>query len=254
MPVIENRFRDQVAIVTGAASGIGKGIALRLAAEGAHVALFDLNAEAVQQTATEFVAQGYSAEGVAIDITQEAQVQEAVARGAENYGRLDVMVNCAGIVGPSGMPIAEYETAAFDRVMNINLRGSFLMTKYTIPFMLPRNYGRVLLIASISGKDGNPNMIGYSTSKAAVIGLTKAVGKEYSQTGITINALAPAAIHTPMIDTINPAQVEYMKARIPMGRLGTVDEVASIACWIVSPEATFNTGAIFDLTGGRAVY
>jgi 3-oxoacyl-[acyl-carrier protein] reductase len=170
------------------------------------------------------------------------------------FGKVDMMVNSAGIVGPTSTRITEYSVEAYDRIYGINLRGSFLMTKYAIKAMEQRNYGRVLLLASIAGKEGNPNMAGYSSMKAGVIGLVKGVGKEYAQTGITVNGLAPAVIRTAMNDNTAPEQLAYMTAKIPMGRLGTVEEVAAIAAWILSKEASFNTGFIFDLSGGRATY
>jgi len=189
-----------------------------------------------------------------VDVADEASVAGAFGAIAQQAGRLDVMVNCAGIVGPNGIKLADVPASGFDQVQAVNVRGSFLTCREAIRHMLPRDYGRVLLIASIAGKEGNAGMACYSTSKAAVIGLVKSVGKEYAQTGLTVNGLAPAVIRTAMVDEMEPAQVKYMTDKIPMQRCGTLDEVAAMACWIVSPEASFNTGFTFDLSGGRAVY
>jgi 2-dehydro-3-deoxy-L-rhamnonate dehydrogenase (NAD+) len=240
-----NRFAGQVAVVTGGASGIGRGIALRLAREGCKVVLYDTGAEALEQTRHELRELGLELEGSPVDITDEMAVKE---------GQLDIMVNCAGIAGPTAVKITDFETKAYEHVLRVNLIGSFLMTKYALHQMQKRNYGRILLLASIAGKEGNPGMAGYSSSKAGVIGLAKGVGKEFAETGITVNALAPAVIRTPLNEKTAPEQLQYMIDRIPMKRLGTVEETAAIACWVVSKEASFNTGCVFDLSGGRATY
>lgn len=249
--MFENRFQDQVAIVTGGASGIGRGIAARLAREGARVVLLDMNLAAAQAAAAEM---GGGVSAMQVDVADERSVSEAFAQVAGQHGRLDIMVNCAGIIGPNGVRIAEYRAEDFDRLISINLRGTFLTTKYAIPHMLRRNYGRILLLASMAGKEGNPGMIGYTASKAGVFGVVKGVGKEYAETGITVNGMAPALILTPMNQDTAPEMLQYLADRIPMRRAGTVDEVAALACWIVSPEASFNTAHIFDLSGGRATY
>ena len=189
-----------------------------------------------------------------VDISDAVSVKASIDWVLEKYGRLDIVVNSAGIVGPTSTKIVDYSTEDFRRVMEVNLFGSFYITKYAIPPMIERGYGRILLIASIGGKEGNPGMAGYSTSKAGVIGLVKAIGKEYAEMGITVNGLAPAVIRTPLNEQTSPQQLQYMTERIPMKRLGTVDEVSSLACWIVSDEASFNTGFVFDLSGGRATY
>ncbi|MDP6701140.1 MAG: SDR family oxidoreductase, partial [Candidatus Latescibacteria bacterium] len=173
---------------------------------------------------------------------------------ANAAGRLDVMVNCAGVIGPNNHKITEVEMVEYDATLAVNLRGSYLMTKYALVEMEKRNYGRVLLIASIAGKEGNAKMSPYSISKAGVIGLVKAVGKEYAETGITVNALAPAAIYTSMLENAEPEAVQYMMERIPMRRFGKLEELAATAAWIVSAEASFNTGFAFDMSGGRATF
>lgn len=243
------RFDERVAIVTGGGSGIGEAIALRLAAEGGRVIVFDREPAAVERVRAQ-----HKLEAFQVDVTDEATVEARIAHIAGRYGRLDIVVNSAGIVGPTATNITAYPSAEFLRVLNINLNGSFYVTKHAIQAMLPRNYGRVLLLASMAGKDGNPGMAGYATAKAGVIGLVKAIGKEYAETGITVNGIAPAVIRTPMNEKTAPEQLRYLTDRIPMKRLGTVDEAAALACWIVSEELSFTTGFIFDLSGGRATY
>ncbi|MBK8019932.1 MAG: SDR family oxidoreductase [Chloroflexi bacterium] len=249
MDIFPNRFANRVAIVTGGASGIGEAVARRLRAEGAAVVIFDMNPERLEQVAADC-----GAEGQIVDMSDEAAVAGGVAGILARHGRLDIVVNSAGIVGPTSTKIVDYPSEAFQRVLAVNLFGSFNITRHAIPPMLEQGYGRILLIASIAGKEGNPGMIGYSTSKAGVIGMVKAVGKEYADRGITVNGLAPAVVRTPMNEDTSPEQLRYMLERIPMKRLGTVEETAAMVCWIVSEEASFTTGAVFDLSGGRATY
>lgn len=246
---MRERFTDRVAVVTGAASGIGEAVARRLASEGATVVLFDTN-----QAALERVSEGCGAPFKVVDVSDEHSVETSLKQVGGEHGRLDIMVNSAGVVGATSTPILDYGSQEFERVLRVNLLGSFYMTKHALKPMLERRYGRILLLASIAGKEGNPGMAGYSVSKAGVIGLIKAVGKEYADAGITVNGLAPAVVQTPMNQGTSPEQLRYMIGRIPMGRVGTTDEVASLACWIVSDEASFNTGFVFDLSGGRATY
>jgi 3-oxoacyl-[acyl-carrier protein] reductase len=243
------RFKDQTAIITGGADGLGLHIATRLTREGARVWIVDrdeeLGAAAAERIGCEFEP---------MDVADESSVTTAFGKIIAAAGRLDVMVNCAGIVGPNGVKIVDVPLSGFEQVQAVNVRGSFLTCREAVRHMLPRDYGRVLLIASIAGKDGNAGMTCYSTSKAGVIGMVKAVGKEYAETGITVNGLAPAVIRTALVDKMDPEQVKYMTDKIPMKRCGTLDELAALGCWIVSPEASFNTGFTFDLSGGRAVY
>jgi NAD(P)-dependent dehydrogenase (short-subunit alcohol dehydrogenase family) len=235
-----DRFKNRVAVITGGASGIGEGIARRIGAEGGQLVLFDVQQDKLQQTADAMRAENILVETAVVDVGDEAAVQQAFQMVADRFGQLDVMVNCAGIAGPTSVPILDYSAEDFDRVIRVNLRGAYLTTKYAVKHMLPRKYGRILHMASMGGKEGNPGMVGYASSKAGLMGLVKGVGKE--------------VIRTPMNEDTSPQMLEYMTARIPMKRLGTVDEVAALACWIVSEEATFNTGFIFDLSGGRATY
>ena len=248
------RYVGQVAIVTGGASGIGAAIAARLATEGAKVVLFDNNESGLSEQMDKMKFSTLNVSQAVVDITKEKQVRKAFREVVETHERLDVVVNSAGIVGPTSTNIADYTLSSFKQVLAINLTGSFLITKYAIENMLPRNYGRILLIASIGGKEGNPGMVGYATSKSGVMGLVKSIGKEYAKTGITVNGIAPAVIATPMNVDTDPRMMEYMLDKIPMKRLGLVDEVAALVCWICSKEASFNTGFVFDLSGGRATY
>jgi 3-oxoacyl-[acyl-carrier protein] reductase len=250
--MFENRFAGKTAVVTGGASGIGRAIVERLARESAHVTLFDVDREAMGA-----VAGGLSAFGVEarpVDVTKEAAVAGAMDALVAERGRLDVVVHCAAIVGPTSTVITDVGFDDFEEVLKVNLLGSFVVTKQALRFMREKNAGRILLFASMAGKEGNPGMSPYSTSKAGVIGLVKSVGKEFAETGITVNAIAPAVIRTPMVEAADPAQVKYMTDKIPARRTGTLDEAAAIACWIVSDEASFCTGFTFDLSGGRAVY
>ncbi|MBD3630640.1 SDR family NAD(P)-dependent oxidoreductase [Cyclobacterium sp.] len=250
----KKRYTDQVAVITGAADGIGKAIAQRMAEEGASLALWDIKESRLKALESEWRAKGIPVKATTVDISEEDAVEKAFRETVEHFGRLDILVNSAGIVGPTQTKITDYPTAAFDEIYRVNLKGSFLTSKYALSWMEKSGKGRILLIASIAGKEGNPNMVGYSATKAGVIGLVKALGKEYATTGITVNGLAPAVIRTPMNADTAPEQLEYMASKIPMHRLGTVEEAAAIACWICSDEASFTTGFIFDLSGGRATY
>jgi 2-dehydro-3-deoxy-L-rhamnonate dehydrogenase (NAD+) len=244
-------FSEQVAIVTGAASGLGLAIAKRLHHEGARVALLDLNESALQKAATEL---GANSTPFAIDVTNQDQVESAVAQVAERFGRIDILVNSAGVTGTTNIKSHEVDPANLRFVFDVNFMASFFTSRAVLPWMLKRRYGRILHIASVAGKEGNAGMLAYSASKAAVIGMTKVQGKEYAETGITVNALAPAVIQTPMVDVMPPEQVKYMTDKIPMKRCGTLDEIAHVAAFIVSPGTGFTTAFTFDMTGGRATY
>ena len=238
-------FSEQVAIVTGAASGLGLAIARKLHEQGALVALLDLN---------EVADVGDRAVAFALDLTNQAAVDNVVNQIGERSGRIDILVNSAGITGQTNIKTHEVAGEDLRRVFEVNFMASFYTSRAVLPWMLKRNYGRILHIASVAGKEGNAGMLAYSASKAAVIGMTKVQGKEYAETGITINALAPAVIKTPMVDAMPEAQVKYMTDKIPMKRCGTLDEIAHMAQFIVSPGTGFTTGFTFDMTGGRATY
>src|ERR1700674_1669714 len=248
---MSTQFNGQVAVVTGAASGLGLAIAQKLHAEGAIVAMLDLNEAALQEAAKNV---GPTAVAFPIDLTNEAQVSNVVSQAAERFGRIDVLVNCAGVTGKTNIKSHDVETSDLRFVFDVNFMASFFTARAVLPWMLKQNYGRILHIASIAGKEGNAGMLAYSASKAAVIAMTKVQGKEYAETGITVNALAPAVIQTPMVDAMPPEQVKYMTDKIPMKRCGTLDEIAHMAAFIVSPETAFTTGFTFDMTGGRATY
>ncbi|MBS1810581.1 MAG: SDR family oxidoreductase [Acidobacteria bacterium] len=244
-------FENQVVIITGGANGIGFAIAKLLVNQGASVALVDLQKAAVQKAARLL---GEKAAGYQLDVTDEAQVKEVVNKIAKKFGRIDILINSAGTTGATNVKTHEVDFENFKFVFAVNVNGCFLTSRAVLPFMLKQNYGRILHIASIAGKEGNAGMLAYSASKAAVVGLTKVQGKEYAETGITVNALAPAVIRTAMVDALPEEQVKYMTDKIPMKRCGTLEEIANLAAYIVSPKASFTTGFTFDMTGGRATY
>ena len=251
---MNKRFSNKIAIITGGADGIGKAVAHRLGKEGAIVALFDVNEELLQKTVEEFKKIGIKARGYLTDISNEIKVSEDVLQVEKDWQKIDILVHAAGIVGPTSTKITDYSTSDFDKLYEVNLKGTFLITKYTLKVMEKVGIGRVLLIASIAGKEGNPGMVGYSSTKAGIIGLVKGVAKEFATTKITVNGLAPAVIKTSMNGNTSPEQLSYMTAKIPMHRLGTVEEVAAMSCFIVSDENSFSTGFIYDISGGRATY
>jgi 3-oxoacyl-[acyl-carrier protein] reductase len=252
--IFPGRFADRVAVITGGADGIGKAVAARIASEGGTVALFDVNEALMEKTRAGLVTDCPGAMALRVDITDEDQVRRGIAHVAGKAGRLDIMVNCAGIPGPNNVGILDYSAQDFERVCRINLHGAFLMCKYSLAEMKRHDYGRVLLLSSIGGKEGNPGMIGYAASKSGVIGLVKGLGKEFAKSGIRVNGLAPAVIRTALLDAVTPEQLKYMTDKIPMGRVGTVSEVAAISSWIVSEECSFTTGFVFDISGGRATF
>jgi 3-oxoacyl-[acyl-carrier protein] reductase len=248
----ERQFSGQGVAVVGAADGIGRATAALLASRGARIAALDRNLEGCQQTVKDLD----QPDGVAlhVDVTDAASVSAAVAEAEARLGGLSVLVNCAGITGRTNRLSQDVDLDDWDLVHAINLRGAFLLSKAAIPAMVQRGYGRVLHVASIAGKEGNAGMVAYSASKAGLIGMVKAQGKEYATTGVTINALAPAVIRTAMVDAMPDEQVRYMTDKIPMRRTGSLTEAAEMIAWIVSPACSFSTGAVFDLSGGRAVY
>lgn len=248
---MDNPMSGQVAVVTGAASGLGLAIATRLAAEGARVAMCDLDRTALRAVST---ALGDRVSILEVDVTNQEQVEARVNEVGGAYGQIDVLVNSAGVTGKTNVRSHEVDTKDLRWVFDVNFMGSFFTSRAVLPWMLKRSYGRILHIASIAGKEGNAGMLAYSASKAAVIGMTKVQGKEYAESGITINALAPAVIRTAMVEAMPEEQVKYMTDKIPMKRCGTLDEIAEIVAFIVSPGASFTTGFTFDMTGGRATY
>jgi len=249
-----NRFDRQVAIVTGGAQGIGFGIAERLAGEGARVVLLDLDAPRLAEAERSLAARKLSALGIRTDVTEQGAVEAAVRQTLDRHGRIDALVTAAGITGKTNIPTQNVDPADFDRVLALNVRGMFLCIRAVLPAMLKANYGRIVNIASIAGKEGNAGMLAYSTSKAAVIGMTKVVGKELAETGVTCNAIAPAVVRTAMVAALPGAQVKYMTDKIPMKRTGEIAEIAALAAFAASRECSFTTGFTFDASGGRATY
>lgn len=246
-----SEFYDQVAILTGAASGIGLSISRELLKEGASVALLDINGELLTE---EFSRNNSKVSLHPIDITDYGSVEKTIQSIHKNFGRIDILINCAGITGITNTLSHNVSVEDIHNVFEINYMSSFYTSKAVIPFMLEQGYGRILHFASIAGKEGNAGMLAYSSSKAAVIGMAKVQGKEYAGTGITVNAIAPAVIRTPLVDRMPEEQVKYMTDKIPMKRCGTLKEVTDLSLYIVSPKNSFTTGFTFDLTGGRATY
>ncbi len=238
----DDRFSGRVALVTGAASGIGAAAAGRLLAEGAEVATLDLSGEGPEGA---LALQG--------DVSLSADVDAAVARVESELGPVDVLVCCAGIGGAS-LRTQDVNDEEWKRVMAINADGVFWCNRAVVPGMEARGYGRIVNVASIAGKEGNPMAAAYSASKAAVIALTKSVGKDLARSGVAVNCIAPAVIETPILAGLSQQHVDYMVERIPMGRMGSVDEVAALICWLASEECSFSTGATYDISGGRAVF
>ena len=241
------RFEGRRAVVTGGASGIGAGIAARLRAEGARLSLWDMDAAGLARGGAE------GAHTVSLDVTDAAAVQRAADQTAEALGGIDILVASAGITGPNG-PAWEYPIEAWDRVIAVNLNGLYYTCRAVIPHMLRGEYGRIVNIASIAGKEGNPSAAAYSASKAGVIGLTKSLGKELARSPVRVNCVTPAAVETPLFGQMSQAQIDYMLSKIPIGRFGLVEEIAALVCWLASEECSFSTGAVFDVSGGRATY
>jgi 2-dehydro-3-deoxy-L-rhamnonate dehydrogenase (NAD+) len=237
------------ALVTGAARGIGLAVARRLGTDGMRVVMTDRDGEALEKAATGLVGEGLDCSSIVADVTNETDVTSLVAAS----GDVDVLVNNAGLAG-SAKPLWEYELAEWRSVFAINVEAIFLLSRAVVPGMVARGFGRIVNIASISGKEGNPNMTAYSSSKAAVIGLTKALAKELAQRNVLVNSVTPAVIETDMLRQLTQDVVDYMVGKIPMGRTGRVEEVAALVSWLASEECSFSTGAVFDISGGRATY
>jgi NAD(P)-dependent dehydrogenase (short-subunit alcohol dehydrogenase family) len=229
-------LRGRFAVVTGGAQGIGAAIVERLEASGATVRIWDI-ASAKDP----------------VDVTHASAVERATARVLAELGRIDVLVNNAGIAGLNS-PTVEYPVDEWERVLKVNLTSQFLCCRAVVPHMVKQKYGRIVNIASVAGKEGNPNAVAYSASKAGVIALTKSLGKELAQTGVLVNCVTPAAAKTAIFDQMTKQHIAYMLARIPMNRFVEVDEIAALACWLASEDCAFSTGAVFDISGGRATY
>jgi 2-dehydro-3-deoxy-L-rhamnonate dehydrogenase (NAD+) len=243
-------FQGRHAVVTGGATGLGYAIAERLLASGGSVTLWDRDGEAAGRAAA---ALGNKASAVAVDVAREDSVAKAVEATRKHSARVDALVNSAGITGPN-TKVWDYPVDAWRQVMDVNLTGLFLCCRAIVPLMRQANYGRIVNIASVAGKDGNPNASAYSASKAAVMALTKSLGKELADTGVRVNCVTPAAVKTAIFDQMTQEHINFMLSKIPMGRFGTPEEVASLVGWLCTEDCSFSTGAVFDLSGGRSTY
>jgi 2-dehydro-3-deoxy-L-rhamnonate dehydrogenase (NAD+) len=245
-----NRFAGRRAVITGGGSGIGLGAATRLAAEGAAVCLWDLDQDALDRAVAGL---GDRHAGLKVNVADWQEVERAAAETAARLGGIDVLVASAGITGPN-TTLWEYPVDKWRQVIDVNVNGLFYCNKAVVPSMLKGGYGRIVNIASVASKEGNPNASAYSTSKAAVIGLTKSLGKELAKRNITVNAVTPAAVRTPIFDQMSQEHIDFMLSKIPMGRFGEIEEIVALICWLASEECSFTTGAVFDASGGRATY
>lgn len=245
-------FKGQTAVVTGGAQGIGYAVALRLLAGGAKVALWDHDADALNAAAESLAGKG-EVGTFQVDITKLDKVEAVVAETEKALGAISVLVNSAGIAGANA-PVASYPADEWQRVLDVNLTGTFNVNRAVVAGMVERDYGRIVNVASIAGKEGNPNASAYSASKAGVIALTKSLGKETAGRNVAVNAITPAAAKTKIFDQMKQEHIDYMLSKIPRGRFVDVDEIASMVAWLVSAENSFTTGAVFDLSGGRATY
>lgn len=244
------RFSGRVAVVTGGAAGIGLSVAGRIVAEGGKVAIWDRDPAAIEAAKTKL---GAGTLGIALDVSDWSAVEAAAKTTAETFGGIDILVASAGITGPN-TTTWDYPVEDWRKVIDVNLNGLFYCDKAVVPFMLKKDYGRIVNIASIAGKEGNPNAPAYSASKAGVIGLTKSLGKELAKNKITVNCVTPAAVRTAIFDQMSQSHIDFMLSKIPMGRFGQIEEVAALICWLASEECSFTTGGVFDISGGRATY
>ncbi len=243
-------FKGRHAVVTGGATGLGYAIAQRLLQSGGSVTLWDRDRVAAEKAAVQL---GSKATAVAVDVSQHASVQAAVKATLLMSPRVDALVNSAGVTGPN-VKLWDYPLDDWRQVMDINLTGLFMCCREWVPHLRANNYGRIVNIASVAGKDGNPNASAYSASKAAVIALTKSLGKELADSDVRVNCVTPAAVKTAMFDQMSPEHIAFMLSKIPMGRFGTPEEVAAMVAWLCTEECSFSTGAVFDLSGGRSTY
>jgi 3-oxoacyl-[acyl-carrier protein] reductase len=243
-------FAGRHAIVTGGATGLGYGIAQRLLASGGSVTIWDRDGEAATKAAWSLGAKAFA---LTVDVTQQPSVAKAVAATLAQAGRIDALINSAGITGPNAK-LWDYPVDGWRQVMDVNLTGPFICCREVVQQMRTQGYGRIVNIASVAGKDGNPNASAYSASKAGLIALTKSLGKELADTGIRVNCVTPAAVKTAIFDQMTPDHIAFMLSKIPMGRFGKVEEIAAMVAWLCTEDCSFSTGAVFDLSGGRSTY
>ena len=243
-------LKGRHAIITGGASGLGYAISERMIASGATVTWWDVNTEVMAQAVQTINADVHCEK---VDVTLHTSVVAALARTIQKRGKVDILVNSAGITGPN-VKLADYPTEAWAQVINVNLNGTFHCCRELAAHMQGNSYGRIVNIASVAGKEGNPNASAYSASKAAVIALTKSIGKELANSGVLVNCVTPAAVKTAMFDQMTPEHIAFMLSKIPMGRFGNTDEVAAMVSWLCTEDCSFSTGAVFDLSGGRSTY
>jgi 3-oxoacyl-[acyl-carrier protein] reductase len=246
--LFKDRFANRRAVITGGASGIGLAVTQRLIAEGGKAAIWDVNRKSLQEAAAKT-----GATSVEVDLVDDVAVGGAMAKSVEVLGGIDILICSAAITGPN-TKLADYPPDAWRKVIDININGVFYANRVAVPHMVAAGYGRIVNIASIAGKEGNPNASAYSASKSAVIGMTKSLGKELAKSGVTVNCVTPAAVKTPIFDQMTPEFIAYMLSKIPMERFCGIDEVTSLILWLASEECSFTTGAVFDISGGRATY
>lgn len=245
-------LKDQRAVITGGARGMGLGIARMFLSSGANVSLWDLDGASLEQAAASLDA-GDRVDTRSVNVADYPSVEAATAGAKEAMGGIDILVNAAGIAG-GNMPLDAYDLDLWNQTQAVNVNGTFHTCRAIVPVMKECNYGRIVNVSSMAGKDGNPNASAYSVSKAAVIAMTKSLGKELATTGIRANVITPAVIETPMVADVTETQLAYMLSKIPMGRMGTVEEIAALTAWLSSRDCSYSTGAVFDISGGRATY
>jgi NAD(P)-dependent dehydrogenase (short-subunit alcohol dehydrogenase family) len=245
----DGRFEGRNAVITGGASGLGFACAKRILAEGGKVSLWDANGVTLDEARAKLP----KAHANTVDVSNYGQVTAAAKQSNEALGKIDILINSAGITGCT-VPVSEFPVDNWLHVLNVNLNGVFYCCREIVPYMVQQGYGRIINIASVAGKEGNPNASAYSASKAGVIGLTKSLGKELAKTGVMVNSITPATFESPILNQLPQSQIDYMLSRIPIGRLGDVAESAALVCWLASEECSFSTAATFDISGGRTTF
>ena len=249
MSLFAGRFSGRAAVITGGASGLGRSVAARIVAEGGRVSLWDINGESLALAARETGA----VHSAVVDVSDQGAVERAMTESRQALGGIDILIASAGITGATAQ-VSDYPAESWLRVIDVNLNGLFYCCREAVPHMLAGGYGRIVNISSVAGKEGNPNASAYSASKAAVIGFTKSLGKELATKGVIANCLTPATFESPILDQLPPSQVEYMRSKIPMGRLGEIEESAAMVCFMASAECSFTTASTFDTSGGRTTF